>query len=188
MKLESIAAIAASVILVGCATPPEDEFSIHGAPTYATKSLAMTELVEQLISDPGFSDFYDEALKIAASREHKLPTIAVLPIENNCGAGARDRDFSQVFRELQVALRRTKKFRVVDYRLAKGGGDIDIEESDIGIEPVNVQNYGSYAAPDFRMTCQATKELGGLYFLNAQIAGPDKTIAADGSVRLKNIR
>ena len=188
MKLEYGIAIVASAIAIGC-TSARNPYEIDGAPVYDTKSLAVTEMVELLISDPGFSSMYEKAKGIAKSRGRELPTIVVAaPIENNCGAGVSDRVFGQMFRELQISLRRTGKFRVIDYSLAKIGIDIVLKEPDNGIRPDNIQNYGNYAPADFWMFCQVGKDGSKLYFLNAQIIDQDMTIAADGSVRFKRLK
>lgn len=183
--MKNILVIGAAICLgaVGCTTTQEPPQTGPVLPTYEAKSLAMTELLEQLFSDPRFASLYADAKAIAESRGQKLPVIAIMRIEDNTVAGGSDRVATgQIFRELQIALGRTGKFRVMDYELLVRRTDVENLEADIGVRADNADNFGNYASMAFLMTAEIRMEGDAQYFLNAQLTGPDGSIAADASV------
>jgi uncharacterized protein (TIGR02722 family) len=167
-------ALALAALAAGCQTAPtsrygdvdDDVYGRKDKMEYTQQSRSVDDMIGQMLADPDFSDFYEAAQTRAASRGHKRPTVIVGKIEDNTRPGSNDYlSTSQMRTELKEALRKTKKFAVVDLqertRMKKTAG----ADADSGAAGDNLQSVGEYSAGDFTMEGELRMtHTGGAYF------------------------
>lgn len=180
--LEKMFSLFAIVSVVGCANERAGgyvslEDDVYGRPSkleYTQKSRAIVEIVEKLLTDPTFSRMYADASSRAITKGQTLPTIAILPLEDNTGPGSNDSETtSQIYRELQTVLRKTGKFKIIDYAMRKQLIGVVVKGVDLGETSEGVQDIGNYSSSDFvlrgELRREATDSQGGKvyhHFLN----------------------
>jgi PBP1b-binding outer membrane lipoprotein LpoB len=167
-------AILAVAMAAGCQTAPtsrygdadDDVYGRKDKMEYTQQSRSVEDMIGQMLTDPDFSGFYEDAMARAAARGHKRPTVIVGKIEDNTRAGSNDYlSTSQMRTELKEALRKTRKFAVIDLqeraRMKKTAG----ADADSGAAGDNLQSIGEYAAGDFTMEGELRMaRTGGSYF------------------------
>lgn len=137
----------------------EDVFGSASSMEYTQKRLAITKVIEQMLTDPMFTEQYDAAMSRAVAANRTRPTIAVRPIENNTGDGRGDAAATgQMYRELLTALRKTKKFEMIDYARRSQMKKTVVSAVDDGENPANLQHIGNYTSADFIMTGELKRE------------------------------
>ena len=155
------------VSLIGCTSERtggyvSQENDVYGHPSelgYTQKSRAIVEIVEKLLTDPTFSRMYADARSRAVQKGRKLPTIAILPLEDNSGPGSNDSETtSQIYRELQTVLRKTEKFKIIDYAMRKELIGVVVRAGDLGEKPEGVQDIGNYSSSDFILRGELRRE------------------------------
>ena len=161
-------------LAAGCQTAPTSRYGdvdddIYGRKDkmeYTQKSRSVTEAVEAILTDPDFTYSYKAAMKRAKKRGHARPVIIVNQIE--AGEDPETTNYeatSQMRKELKMALRKTRKFLVVDLQERALMNRTVIEDVDGGAAGGNLDSYENYAAAEFVMTGDLQKEsTGNIYF------------------------
>lgn len=167
-------AILAAALAAGCQTAPTSRYGdvdddIYGRKDkmeYTQQSRSVTEAIEAMLTDPDFTDFYKDAVKRAKKRKHVRPVVIVDKIE--AGADPETTNYeatSQMRTELKEALRKTKKFLVVDLQERALMTGTVIADADGGAAGGNLDSYNDYAAGEFVMTGELKQtSIGGSYF------------------------
>lgn len=166
--------ILAAVLAAGCQTAPTSRYGdvdddIYGHKDkmeYTQQSRSVTEAIEAMLTDPDFTDFYKDASKRAKKRKHVRPVVIVGAIEGVPGAETTNYEAtSQMRTELKEALRKTKKFLVVDLQERALMTGTVIADADGGAAGDNLDSYNDYAAGEFVMTGELKQtSIGGSYF------------------------
>lgn len=166
--------ILAAALAAGCQTAPTSRYGdvdddIYGRKDkmeYTQQSRSVTEAIEAMLTDPDFTDFYKLAKKRAKARGHVRPVVIVDKIE--AGADPETTNYeatSQMRTELKEALRKTKKFLVVDLQERALMTGTVIADADGGAAGGNLDSYNDYAAGEFVMTGELKQtSTGGSYF------------------------
>lgn len=166
--------ILAAALAAGCQTAPTSRYGdvdddIYGRKDkmeYTQQSRSVTEAIEAMLTDPEFTDFYKLAKKRAKARGHVRPVVIVDKIE--AGADPETTNYeatSQMRTELKEALRKTKKFLVVDLQERALMTGTVIADVDGGAAGGNLDSYNSYAAGEFVMAGELKQtSTGGSYF------------------------
>lgn len=162
-----------AALAAGCQTAPTSRYGdvdddIYGRKDkmeYTQQSRSVDEMFEAMLSDPDFSGLYKDAMKRAKKRGHKRPTVIVGDIEDNTHPGSNDYlATSQMRKELKVALRKTKKFAVIDLQERALMRKTVMEDIDGGAAGDNLQD-GEYSSGDFEMKGELAREsTGNSYF------------------------
>ena len=129
--------------------------------------LSIVQAVESLLTDTTFTEKYDNAT-INAKRTGKVrPVVTIMPIENNAD-NRGDAATRQMGRRLQVAIRKTGKFDIIDPAKRKIMVDVVVGGADGGEKTATngVQYYGDYDPADFVMTGELVREVSGEFSLN----------------------
>ena len=144
--------------MVGCAAP-------KSMPDSVQKRMTIVEAVESLLTDPTFTALYADAAKNARDAGKRFPVVTILRIENNAD-GSGDSVTRQMYRRLQVVVRKTGKFTVIDPE--RGPLMIDTISSGINVGEKSgaMQNFGEYLSPDFVMSGELVREETGVLSLN----------------------
>lgn len=143
----------------GYLNPADDVIGRPGRMEYTQKSRAISQVIEQMLSDPMFTTQYAAACSRAGAARRTLPTIAVRPIENNTGDGRSDSVATgQIYRELIARLRKTQKFELIDYARRSQMKKTVVAAVDDGESPANLQHIGNYTSADFIMTGELKRE------------------------------
>lgn len=179
----------------GCATSRYGDVDddVYGSKTrmeYTQQSRAVAEMVEKMLSDPDFDVFYQEALERAAARGHRRPTVIVARFEDNTHPGSNDFEtLSQVRRELMTALRKSRKFTVIDLQDRELLIQTSIAEKESGAKDDNLQRIGEYDSGDFKMEGEIQRRNAGkswFHFLNLSMTDTASGDEAWGdSVRIR---
>ena len=184
-NMMAIAAMAA--LMSGCVLAPDRrggygdaDADVHGSRErmeYPQRSRAISERVGRMLTDPDFENFYAIAVERAAKRGHRRPTVVIKEIEDNTRAGVSDsRTTGQIHRELKTALRKTRKFAVIDIHERLRSADVGSDEVDGGARADNGQNFGEYEAGDFHLFGEiAAENVSGrvyFHFLNLRMVDP----------------
>jgi PBP1b-binding outer membrane lipoprotein LpoB len=166
--------ILAAALAAGCQTAPTSRYGdvdddIYGRKDkmeYTQQSRSVTEAIEAMLTDPDFTDFYKLAKKRAKARGHVRPVVIVDKIE--AGADPETTNYeatSQMRTELKEALRKTKKFLVVDLQERALMTGTVIADVDGGAAGGNLDSYNGYAAGEFVMAGELKQtSTGGSYF------------------------
>lgn len=175
----------AAVYFAGCASESggryvredEDRFGEAKNLEYPQKSRAITEMVQKMVTDPDFIDIYEDALKRAEARGHKRPTIVIKQLEDNTKPGSNDqKTTAQMHKELKSALRKTRKFAIIDLYERQRMWETVISEGDGGAADDNVSSYGAYEAGDFFMFGDLARDTvqkkTWYHFLNLRLVDP----------------
>ncbi|MBR6470860.1 MAG: hypothetical protein IKS83_03605 [Victivallales bacterium] len=186
-NLSLLLIVAVVVVFSGCTTDSgaggyygnvdDDVYGSRENLEYPQKSRAITEMVERLLTDPGFTDFYGVAAERAAARDHRLPTLIIQRIEDNTQAGGSDfRSTGQMRNDLKSTLRKTGKFTIIDLAERARMTNVVTAEVDGGGQSENIQNFGEYEAGDFLMSGELTRDsVGGqvyYHFFNLRLMDP----------------
>ena len=143
----------------GYLNPNDDIYGRASRMEYSQKHLAVVDIIGKMLTDPTFTVRYDAAKHRAIDAKRALPTIAVMPIENNTGDGRSDAAVTgQIYRELITVLRKTGKFEMIDYARRTQMRNTAIAAVDAGENPANLQNIGNYTSADFTMTGELRRE------------------------------
>lgn len=175
--------IAMVVVMAGCSTgdgryvnPDDDVFGGKDRLEYPQKSRAVVEMVERMVTDPDFTDIYNVACDRAKKRSHSRPTIVIRTIEDNTEPGTSDaRSTGQMRKELKTALRKTRKFAVIDFYEREKMKRGVITEVNGGAKSGNTESVGEYESGDFFMYGELTKdEADGrhYHFFNLRLVDP----------------
>ena len=166
--MKKLLVICAVASIVGCApwnegvgyVPVDDDVKGHsGTMEYTQKRRSVVESVERMLTDPMFTQNYDQARRRALDAGRSLPTIAINPLQNNTGDGRSDSEATgQLYRELQTALRKTGKFVLIDRIRRKQMTDAAIAGVNNGEESGAIQHVGAYASADFTITGDLRRE------------------------------
>lgn len=161
-----------AALAAGCQTAPTSRYGdvnddIYGRKDtmeYTQKSRSVDEMLEAMLSDPDFTELYKDAMKRAKKRHHARPTVIVEEIEDNTHAGSNDFvATSQMRKELKVALRKTRMFRVIDLQERALMRKTVIADVDGGAADSNLQSI--YSECDFTMRAELQKTpVGNSYF------------------------
>ncbi|MBR4188851.1 MAG: hypothetical protein IKQ55_02700 [Kiritimatiellae bacterium] len=166
--------ILAAALAAGCQTAPTSRYGdvdddIYGRKDkmeYTQQSRSVTEAIEAMLTDPDFTDFYKLAKKRAKARGHVRPVVIVDKIE--AGADPETTNYeatSQMRTELKEALRKTKKFVVVDLQERALMTRTVIADVDGGAAGDNLDAYNDYAAGEFVMTGELKRtSIDGSFF------------------------
>ena len=121
--------------------------------------MSIATAVEKLITDPVFSEKYTKALSRAKKKGLPCPVLTIMRIENNVD-GKSNINTTIMYRRLQVAIRKTGMFDLVDPEKRESMASIVIKEADMGVRLNNsgIQTYGEYDPSDFIMTAELTQE------------------------------
>ena len=167
-------AILAAALAAGCQTAPtsrygdvdDDVYGRKDKMEYTQQSRSIDDMIGQMLTDPDFTEFYEEAAGRAAVRGHKRPTVIVGKIEDNTRAGSNDYlSTSQMRTELKAALRKTRKFTVIDLQERARMKETASADADSGAAGDNLQSIGEYSAGDFTMEGELAREsTGSSYF------------------------
>ena len=177
--------VTAAIALGGCVSDgrgryvnvDDDVYGRKDKLEYPQKSRVVSEMVGRMLSDPDFSEIYATAMERAEKRGHKRPTVVIREIEDNTTAGASDsRMTGQMRKELKAALRKTRKFAIIDlYERTRMTSDVDAEVSS-GARDDSVQSIGEYEAGDFFMYGELSRESVGervfYHFFNLRLVDP----------------
>ena len=176
----------AAAVMAGCVSNrsgyvdvEDDVYGRSDRLEYTQKSRMIGEMVGRMLSDPDFTEMYAVAEERAAKRGHRKPTVVVREIEDNTNPGASDsQTTSQMRKELKTALRKTKKFTVIDlYERERMKGTV-IGGVDSGGGADNLQHVGEYDAEDFSMSGELRMESTGgkvfFHFFNLRLVDPVK--------------
>ena len=172
-------------VFSGCATETSGHYKSAGDDVfgrkerfeYPQKNQAIAEMVGRLLTDPDFTDLYSTAMARAQKRGHKRPTVIIREIEDNTQAGGSDvRSTRQIRTELKAALRKTRKFAVIDtYERAKMT-KVVLHDIDAGATADTNESFGEYESGDFVMFGELSKDkVGGrvyYHFLNLRMIDP----------------
>jgi len=162
-----------AAVLCGCVSQPTPGF-----PPGGEDRQSVVQAVESLLTDPMFTEKYGIALA-NAKREGKVrPIVTIMRIENNADDRG-DTATRQMSRRLQVAMRKTGKFDIIDPAERKRMIDVVVKGADGGEKTATngVKYYGDYDSADFVMTGELVREESGEFSLNL-----DMTDTRDGAV------
>ena len=150
------------VAICGCISQPS-----LGLPPGGEGRLSVVQAVESLLVDPMFAEKYNNAAANAKRAGKVRPVVTIMPIENNAD-NRGDAATRQVGRRLQVAMRKTGKFDIIDPDKRKRMVDVVVGGADSGekIAANGVQCYGDYDPADFVMTGELVRETSGEFSLN----------------------
>ena len=162
--MKTIFAIIFAVVvcgIIGCAAPKSMSDSVQ-------KRMTIVEAVESLLTDPTFTALYADAEKNARDAGKRLPVVTILRIENNAD-GSGDGATRQMSRRLQVAMRKTGKFTVIEPERGSLMPDTVSSGIDAGEKSDAMQNFGEYSSPDFVMRGELVREETGDLSLDLNI-------------------
>ena len=143
------------------------------------KRVSIVTAVDNLITDPVFSKKYSAALSRAKKKKMSRPVLTIMRIEDNTEGGKRDSNTTLMYRRLQVAVRKTDLFDLVDPEKREAMTSVVIKEADMGVNAAKsgIQTYGEYDPSDFVMTEELAQDENGEVFLYL-----DMTSTSDGKV------
>ena len=142
-------------------------------PDWRVKRMSIVKSIEALTTDPSFTKKYFKALERAKNNGKSLPVVTIVRIENNDTSDGRgDAATYQMYKRLQVAIRKTGLFDVVDPKKRAEMIDVVLKEPDAGVISTagGVQCYGEYDPSDFVMTGEVVREETGELSLNLDMA------------------
>lgn len=155
-----ISTAAAVAFSIGCVTPSSTVFRPG-----EEKRMSIVQAVESLLTDPTFTALYADAVKNAQGVGKRLPVVTILRIENNAD-GSGDMATRQMYRRLQVAMRKTGKFTVIDPERGTLVTTVIPGGVAEGEKPDALQYVGEYSSPDFIMSGELVREETGVLSLN----------------------
>ena len=169
------ARVAALLGMFGCVSHETQQ-----EPDCRDKRMSIVKSIEALTTDPSFTEKYSKALERAKNHGKPLPVVTIVRIENNDTSDGRgDAATYQMYKRLQVAIRKTGLFDVVDPKKRAEMIDVVLKETNVGVilTTGGVQCYGEYDPSDFVMTGELVREKTGELSLNL-----DMTNTRDGTI------